>query len=112
VTWLGDSWRHAALVTADSNIYIASVAGMATTGPVRRPRNAEAVPLFVKVSPEAKAIADGWARTANVNLWEVVEAAILQLHSTETDAGLPERFPFDPQPTLDVDPSERNATAA
>lgn len=104
--------RHAAPDAAVRNIYIASVAGMASTGPNRRPRNAQTAPLFVKVSPEAKDIVDRWARTANVNLWEVVEAAILQLHSTETDAGLPEMFPFDPQPTLDVDPTERSAAAA
>lgn len=83
------------------------------TGPARRPRNQASVGLFTKVTPEAKALVDRWASTANVNLWEILEALIFAAEKAEGSDGLPAGFGFEAQPTLDVPASaERGGAAA
>jgi hypothetical protein len=82
------------------------------TGPTRRPRNQATVGIFTKVTPEAKACVDRWASTANVNLWEILEALIFDAQKVEGPDGLPSGFGFVAQPTLDVSATAERGAAA
>lgn len=83
------------------------------TGAARRPRNQETVGIFTKVTPEAKACVDRWSATANVRVWEILEALIFAAEKLEGPDGLPEGFGFEAQPALDVPvPTERGGAAA
>lgn len=83
------------------------------TGPTRRPRNQATVGLFAKVTPEAKAYVDRWSTTANVNLWEILEALIFEAAREEGPDGLPSGLGFEAQAALDVPAvAERGGAAA
>lgn len=73
-----------------------------STTPTRRPRHQPKAGVFVQIAPEAKDALDDWARKANVNRWEIVEALILSAQRNEGADGLPRRLGLGPaQPTLE-----------
>lgn len=68
----------------------------------RRPRGTPKVALNLFVSPEVKALIDGYAARANAPIWAVVEAAIKA--GKPGASGLPEDWDLpEPQQHLDVD---------
>lgn len=109
---MGETTRPTASTTAAINI--SSVSAMAPTRkvPRRRPRGtANTVGLMVHVDPHVKGLCDRMAAAADVNQWEVVTAALLQLAATVNDDGIPAALTSPAQPSL-ISAEPQEVTAA